>query len=287
MNSNATMERRTSTERLATMEYLASLSNTETVRVEARTLKVHPTAQRRLVIRNVREIEKTLDLDVIGTLSAVEYEINGETALWIVDGQHRLAALMRLGFGEWIVEVRIYLNYRDDASASRLFIKLNKNRRPVNALCDFVNAERAGEADAVGVSRIVSALDLTMSRNNSKSDGAIRCPALVRKIFNYDNGATLTAALETIIAAWGRSEAGFEGKVIDGLGLLYKRYNGNIERAGLVRTLAKYPGGPTRLIGDARGLLSLHHGGTLTQCVAECVLAIYNRKRTAHRLEPL
>ena len=79
-------------------------------RIEQRrvdSLRIHPTAQRAGLTAKAkfRKMVENFDLDAIGTLDAVEYEIKGQSALWIVDGWKRHAALMQLGLGEWEVEV--------------------------------------------------------------------------------------------------------------------------------------------------------------------------------------
>ena len=62
------------------------------VRVEAQTLRLHPSAQRDIVPSKLKKLIAELDLDAIGVLHAVEYEINGENATWVIDGQHRWRA---------------------------------------------------------------------------------------------------------------------------------------------------------------------------------------------------
>src|SRR5690606_15270957 len=106
-------------------------TKTKLVKVRADTLAVHPYAQRDLVPSKLKKLMTDLDLDAIGVLHAVEYPIRGQAKLWVIDGQHRLHALLEHGFGEWEVEVKIHVDVDNDARASQLFLKLN-DRSPVS-----------------------------------------------------------------------------------------------------------------------------------------------------------
>ena len=256
----------------------------KTVVVRVDSLRIHPTAQRDLVPARVRHIRQNLDLDAIGLLHAVEYEINGVTALWLLDGQHRQRALIDEGFGEWPVEVRIHLDCKTDARASELFLEL-QDRLSVNTWAKFDNHRKAGHADAVGVERIAQERNFQIGK--ATADGTISCVAALCRIYAADEGASLAKTLDTIVAAWGHGAPAIEGKLIEGLGIVFKTYNGQIEIDSLVRKLAKYPGGASALIGNARGLRVFRHNASLPRCVAERIIETYNAGRRAGKLDPL
>ena len=86
---------------------------------------VHPFAQREIVPLKAEEAGGRARPGCHRRAPRVEYEINGQAATWIIDGQHRWRALMDHGMGEWLVEVKIHLEATDDARASALFLKLN------------------------------------------------------------------------------------------------------------------------------------------------------------------
>ena len=263
-------------------QLIAEKLQAKTIKIMVERLRPHPTAQRQIIPAKIKDLVKNLNLDAVGVLSAVDDEINGERAIWIVDGQHRWKALIDLGLGEWEVEVHVYSG-ANAARASRLFLELN-NRKSVTPYAKFDNKKHAGDDDAVGVSRIADANELTIAAAGS-GDARIRCVAVLCAVFNYDGGVSLSATLETIIAAWGRVEEAMEGRLVEGLGILYKRSNGSIDRAALVKKLAKYPGGPSALIGHARGMRSYRHA-SVSRCIAECIAATYNQGRRADKLEP-
>jgi hypothetical protein len=259
------------------------LSKSKFVRVEAQSLRIHPFAQRELVPSKLKKLMAELDLDAIGVLHAVEYEIGGVHAIWIIDGQHRWRALMEHGFGEWEVEVKIHLDVTDNARASELFLKLN-DRAVVSPYDKFDNEVKAAFPAAVGIVQILQDRGLRVTRN--AADGRVCCVTAMKKLYLADEGRSLRLTLDTAVAAWGKTASAVEGKLIEGLGLVYSTYNGSIDRAAMVKKLAKYPGGASALIGDAKGLKNLRKT-SLSRCVAEKVIETYNAGRKTGRLNPL
>lgn len=252
------------------------------VKLPAHQLRIHPTAQRALVPTRLKELQASFDLDAIGVLHGVEYEIDGVTCIWIIDGQHRWQVLIDQGFAEWEVEVKVHTDVQDDARASELFLKLN-NRRAVTPFDTFQNSCRAKETEALGIRRILEDNALKVARG--ADDGSICCISALRRIYRVDEGATLAATIETLRTAYGRIATAVEGQLVEGLGLVYKTYNGTIDRPALVKKLSKYPGGASGLLGDAKGLREYRHV-SVPRCVAEQVLEMYNSGRKT-RLDPL
>lgn len=258
-------------------------TKSKVIRIEAQKLIIHPRAQRELRPAKLKQLMSEMDLDAIGVLHGVEYEIDGVTAIYIVDGQHRLRALLDLGLGEWIVEVKVHLDIKDDARSSEIFLKLN-NRVPVHPFDKFDNARKAGHADAIGITKIVTDHHLKISRQGASSN--LTCVTALTTVFAYDGGQALTNTLDTCIQAWGRTAAALEGKLIEGIGILYKTYNGSIERPVLIKKLAKYPGGASGLIGDARGMRQ-YRKASVSHCIAERIIEVYNLGRKVGKLESL
>jgi hypothetical protein len=258
-------------------------SKSKVVKVRADSLAVHPFAQRDLVPSKLKKLEADLDLDAIGVLHAVEYPIHRETKIWIIDGQHRLQALLTHGFGEWLVEVKVHLDVVDDARASALFLKLN-DRSPVSSYDRWVNEIKAKNGDAINTNAIVMKHNLTVERQSG--DSHVTCVSSLKKLYLVDSGASLDKTLGAIVAAWGSKAAALEGRLIDGIGQVFARYNGSIDEPAMVKKLAKYSGGAPGLVGDARGLME-YRRMTLSRCIAERVIDTYNLGRRVGKLDPM
>jgi hypothetical protein len=256
----------------------------KTIRALVKDLEIHPTAQRAIVPSKLKELEEHMNLEGIGSLHAVEYEIDGRSAIWIVDGQHRWQALTNIDFGDWEVVVEVHVDIKDDAAASELFLVLN-NRASVNPFDKFDKSLKAGHADAIAITGIANTHKLRISRN--AGDGLLCCVASLSSVYDKDSGVALNLTLEAITAAWGRKAAAMEGKIIEGIGMVFKAYNGSVDKAALVKKLGKYPGGPSGLIGDAKGLKNLRHV-SLSKCVTMQVIEAYNTgRKTGTKLDQL
>jgi hypothetical protein len=189
-----------------------------------------------------------------------------------------------MGLGDWMVEVMIHLDVKDGARASDLFIKLNR-RLPVAPYYKFLNAVEAKEEGALAIVEIAASLQLELTHGSR--DGALCCVSVLDRVFNFDKtGTALLVTLQVLVEAWGRTASAMEGKLIEGLGVVFHQYNGTLDRASLVKKLSKYPGGAARLIGDSRGLRELTHT-TLAKAVAKQVVEVYNNGRRSGKLDPL
>lgn len=249
---------------------------------EARTLRVHPQAQRDgLVKAKLNKIIDNLDLDAIGTLHVVEYPINGEDAAWVIDGQHRLVALLQRGMGEWRVRCEIHTDVKDDARASDLFLKLNDRSMP-KPYETFRNEVQAQRASAVNITALAAKHGYTI--NDYGAESSLACPSALKRVYEIDEGRSLDLVLATSVAAWGHLQAGNEGKLIEGMGLVFAKNNGAIDKPAMSQKLAKYPGGPAALIGHAKGLKAVRNV-SMARAVAEMVIETYNKGRTTGRIE--
>lgn len=93
-----------------------------------------------------------------------------DDALYVVDGQHRLAAA-RLR-GDIDAMPCCVVRRAGGHEEARLFIAANRTRRTVNVLDDFHAAVAAGDEEALTIARLVQAAGLRVARHkNSKSYG--------------------------------------------------------------------------------------------------------------------
>ena len=237
-------------------------------------LQIHPLAQRESSPSKLRNIMENFDLDAVGTLHAVYYEIDGELAHWVVDGQHRANALKLLGLGDWKVNVEVHPCDNDEC-ASRLFLKLN-NRAPVPAYFKFVNELQAGEEVALGVVRVLDKHGLEVARQIG--DGKVVAVTANKSIYANLGENILDDTYTLIIEAWGRIPDALEGKLVEGVASVLNTYNGEIDYGVLRKKLAKYPGGASGILGDAKGLRRIR-GGSLASNIAETLVETYNRGR--------
>ena len=228
----------------------------------------------------LKHIEKAFDLDAIGTLHAVEYPIGGANGVWIVDGQHRLTALLAHGFEDWEVSVMIHSGVKTDAAASQLFLRLN-DRANVGTFDKYLNELRAGHPAAVGMTKVVEARGLRVDRyNGTRTTSAIAC---LRAAYALDGGRSLGLALKLIEDAWGFKGASLEGKLVEGLAtFLAKNSAANLDLAGFTKRLSKSI--PAQIIASAK-VNSKSIRQSLSKQLCDDLTRIYNTKRSTGVLE--
>lgn len=266
------------------MPKTATLTATHTVTIEdhaAASLVRDERVQRAIIDRRVRELANSLDLDGIGVVTVSKRD---DGRLYILDGQHRQLALLEAGMGEWIITCRVYhgLSLPEEAAIFRV---LNNTRKP-NAFDDYMKGVLAGDPECVAIHKIVQRTGLRVALQSG--DGLISCIAAARKIYRSSPGvgpAALGFALHVAVGAWGAHSDSVDGHIVGGLGQIYIRYAEEIDRAAMIRKLAKFPGGAPGLIGRARHLREMRPG-TVSKCVAILTVDVYNRGRR-EQLPPL
>ena len=228
-------------------------------------MRVSPMAQRELNQARVDHLAAHFDPEQIG--HPVVSDRDGH--FWIIDGQHRIEALKEVGWGDQSVQCEVYdgLSETDEAE---LFL-LRNDTLTVNAFDKFtvgVNAERAMETD---INRIVLSNRLVVSRD--EIPGAIRAVGTLRRVYQRGGPAILSRTLRIVRDSYG--DPGMEGPVIDGLGHLCQRYNGDLNDSEAVAKLANAHGGVNGLLGKAENIRR-KTGNPKAHCVAAAAVEIIN-----------
>jgi len=247
-------------------------------------LKIHPYAQRTLVKSKIEEYLANFQPAMLRTLSAVDYPIKKEDGPWIVDGQHRVVTCWRKPYDQPI-RVDIYLDRKTDKEAHELFLNLN-NVANMSSFARFVNELGAEHEDAMGVVKILAKHGLKFNSSGSGNKAICSVNAL-KNTYSLDNGATLSRILAVLTKAFsGRGH--LDGKLIEGACILFSLRGEQIKDAEMVRALAHSPLGVVGIIGQGRQ--DRHNGGnrnSMSKCVAQALLGIYNVKRSSRRVESI
>lgn len=249
----------------------------------AKKLEIDSRVQRELIPARVKRISNDLRAESIGVVT-VSKRVNGDrkNAKYIVlDGQHRIAALLASDMGDTEVACHVHMGLTLAEEAS-LFRDLNNTRR-TTAFDDFTKGVIARDSACLEINGILARHGLRVT--DQSQDGGVRAVAALRKVHAYGDDV-LSDTLAVLTAAWGTTIDAVDGALIQGVGLVFKRYGDAIDTESLVRKLAKMPAGPMGLIGDARGLTRLRPG-SVSRCVAIIVIDLYNRGRRVGQLAAL
>ena len=236
-------------------------------------MRVSPAAQRELNEAHVNKMAAEFDLERLGN-PTVSYR-GGH--YWVIDGQHRIEALRRMGWDDQQIQCWTYkgLSEADEAEA---FLKFNDSLT-VNVLAKFRVGITAGRHAECEVDRIVRAQGLSVSRD--RIEGGISAVGTLMRVYNRSGGAVLGRTLRLIRDAYGTP--GLESIVIDGIGLLCARYNGTLKDQVAVLKLSKAYGGVNGLTGMAESL-RLKTGNAKSQCIAAAAVTIINAGRGGEKI---
>jgi hypothetical protein len=241
-------------------------------------MRVSPEAQRHKINRaRVALLVANLDLEQIGNPHLNERDGH----FFIIDGMHRIEAYKRwVGDGWETQELQCwtYVGLTEQEEANK-FDLLNNVLR-VSAYDTYRVRRTAGRPIETEIDRIVRAQGLVVSLDSSLP-GAIGCVSTLRKVLTRSDGPTLGRTLRIIRDAYG--DPGFQGPVIDGIGLLCQRFNGELPEPVAVEKLGGARGGVNGLLNQAE-VLRRKTGNYKSHCVAAAAVEIINTGRNGKRL---
>lgn len=236
-------------------------------------MRVSSLAQRQLNPNRVNKIAASFDPEQIGAPTVNER--GGH--YYIIDGQHRIEALKEMGWGDQQVQCWVYVGLTEEEEAEK-FLVLNDTLN-VDAFSKFRIGLQARRAEECDIDRIVRAQKLSVSKDHI--EGGISAVGTLRRVYNRDGSAVLARSLGVIRDAYG--DSGLEAAVIDGLGLLCSRYNGDLDTPVAVQRLSGALGGVSGLLNKSENIRR-STGNARAHCVAAAAVDIINAGRGGKKL---
>lgn len=232
-------------------------------------LKVHPNIQREFSEARADNYARNLNPDALGEIHVQE---DGRGSLWIIDGQHRTAAV-RIALGEdQQIFCRVF--HTDDAqSVAKISLDLNSARRwtPIDT---FKVRVVARDWKALAIHGVLHQHGLKVSNNRDKA--TVKAVAACQWVLDTRGGqAAFERTIKILCQAWGKDPDAYHGSLIKGVGLLVGRYNGEMDDTHLIEKLQK-SGGPGRMIGRVRDTAKAM-GHSVARAAAEVFLIEYNK----------
>lgn len=202
---------------------------------------------------------------------------------WILDGQARIAALKEW-LGDWkgqMVQCRVFVGLTVEQEAE-IFLELN-NFTQVPSFAKFKNAVTAGRPVETDINRIVLANHLVVSRETTRDD-SIGCVSTLNRVYRRSGPEIFGRTLRVVRDSYGKP--GMESQVIDGVGLLCQRYNGQIEESDAIVKLASVRGGVNGLLGRAQTIRKAT-AAPLNESIAAAAVDVINAGRAnGKKLKP-
>jgi len=233
-------------------------------------LMVDPNVQRNLKKARVHKMAPKFDAAALGTLTT---SFRSPQLIHIVDGQHRYRLCEQVGYTGVIMTQEYHgLTIPEEAA---LFRKLNTSEKPT-AIDQFLVGVVEQDPACVNLAAILAEQGWEVSSN--AGEGRITAVANMERVYAIGPDVA-KATLRVITAAWGRRPSGVQGSLLLGVGRMIGRYGtGVVNLDDLAVRLAKVPGGPDGLLGNAKGL-KLSQAGDLSTQVARILVGLYNQRR--------
>lgn len=192
-------------------------STTKWIRISR--LMVDPRVQSKLNRAAVRKIAAELDPDLLRLLAVSERD---DGTFHVMDGQHRLAALLLSGYGSnQSVECQVFigLTLRDEAHIHRILNKVTTK----TALQRHHIEVAEGLKTPAAVDRAVKAAGFKVG------DGGLRCVTVLYKAFEQHGGPNLTHALREIMYLWPDDRDRWNASIVGGVALFLATYGDKIK----------------------------------------------------------
>lgn len=233
-------------------------------------MHVSPKAQREFRKTHAESIAAEFELEGMGYPVVSLRDGN----YWILDGQHRIAALKLCGFSDSDqIECECYEGLTESDEAE-LFLRRD-DRRAVTPFDKFRISITAGWQKECHIERIVQAEGYKISRDNTA--GSIAAVTSLR--FAYALGSeTLQRTIRILGRAYDGDRAAFGEHLIKGMALVCQRYNGALDDDSATQRLSGLHGGPAA-IGRKATALQLKTGHTKRDCVAAAIVDTLNTGR--------
>lgn len=230
-------------------------------------------AQRELKPSRVDYLVAHFDHEQIG--APVVNERGGK--FFVIDGQHRIAALREVYGENHQVQCWTYVGLTEDEEAEK-FLQIN-DVLAVSAMDKYQIGVEAGREMECDIDRIVRACGMVVSKQ--AVEGGIGAVGTLRRVYARGGPHVLARTLRTIDAAWGTP--GLEAAVIDGIGLLCGRYNGELKDEFLILRLRRVSGGVKGFLGKA-ALIRERTRQPFNQCVAAAAVDVLNAGKGGKKL---
>jgi len=217
-------------------------------------------------------IAADLDLNKIG-FPIVNHR---EGVFWVLDGQHRIYALKQNGFEQDNLDCEVYEGLTDAEMAD---IFLGRDRRKQIAPYDKFHVScTAGYKRELDILRAIESNGQRVSRERGEGITAV---GALGGVYDRSGDAVVGQVIRTINLSFSGDGDAFDRSIIEGLGLVFNRYNGRTNEKALGQRLAQLKHGARELLRKAESIRE-RTGNQKKHCVAAAVVDIYNKGEGAH-----
>lgn len=247
-------------------------------------LQVDSYAQREYKDHQAQKIADAWDPEKLGTFK-VSRRTNGEgepVGDYIVDGQHRRGAMLKLDLDSEQVPCLVYSGLTIEEEA-RMFLADNAENRHPTPLDIFRVSLVAKDPTALAIHEVIKDHGLVAEAGGGQK--SISAIGSLRWIYEKGGAGLVDQTLTLVENAWGAStRSARDGQLLKGVGKVLADSTGaKLDRNALAERLAR-EGKPVQLIGTAR-THRMATGYAQWVQIAHVIVACYNKQRTTGRIE--
>lgn len=214
------------------------------------------------------QLAANLELEKLGLITVN----HRDGYFWIIDGQHRVYALKKQKFEGYDIECRVYQDLSDEQMAN-VFIGLNAQLNVAPYSLFHLHCT-AGHPRENAIRRIVEGNGCKISR--SKEPNCISAVSSLGRVKDRGDDVVLGQVVRTLKAAYDGDPGAFEGTMIEGLGMVFNRFNGLTNEKQMIDRLSAVRLGVRGLLRRAEDT-RMKTGSPKIQCVAAVIVESYNK----------
>lgn len=230
--------------------------------------------QRKIKQKKVEQISRNFNGDIFNQPD-ISYR---DGCYWCIDGQHTIAAWQML-YGDKPVPCKVYrgMTYSEEAA---LFVAQNGITSPVTPIEFFNGKIEEGDMNMLNVLKGARKAGFDVPTDRRRGTGKIVAVNSLIEAYDMLGYKGYCDMLHVINTAWNGDADAIRGSMIGGMALFFKVYQGQFQCSELIKSLSKTTARPMDIINYAKVL-----GASHKRYIAKAILAKYNTKRSANRLE--
>lgn len=203
-----------------------------------------------------------------------------EPRLYLLDGQHRVGALVKQGRKTDLVPTLVFEGLTV-AQEAELFVMMNKNRRPPSPSELFRASLVEGNKGAIEIQQVFDSLGLNIESFNG-DQYTVRCVATLWRVYRAMGASGIDATLSLILLSWGDPppDNAFSQYLVLTLGRILYFNENRIDMDRMRQVLSKET--PNTLLTRAQAIRHLQ-GGDRTRVLTDVILTAYNKGLAASR----
>lgn len=245
--------------------------------VKANDLMVDHSYQRIPSQNKIDKIAKNFNRSAVGV---VTLSIRENNDLYIIDGQHRVEALKKLGYGDQDLHAIVLFNLTV-AQEAELFVTMNDNRTKPKRGDIYRASVQAKDDVAVEIQSVLDQFGLHVAEKPGYK--IVRAIGTVHKVHSKVGVEKLKETLAVLIEANGDHSTSFQAEYIEAVSCILVHYK-DLDKKRLAQSINGL-GDPTLAVLKASTIATTTKPIDKVLSLASMIVDKYNYRLTKHRLD--